>query len=224
MIKKLLREFYLLPRGEQRALFLLSLLVMFSLGVRIGFRMLPAREPPGMDQFRKEAEAFLAAVEAADSLDQMTSLKNNQSRHQTLPHADSGTQKKRVPNKISTVDLNAADSLPVFAGRIVKYRNLLGGFVSLEQLMEVYGMEGQTLQRIGPYIYIDSARIEKIDINSAGFHTLLRHPYLEYNDVKSLLNYRDIQGHIGSVREIWEYGLLGDSTLKRIAPYLLFSL
>jgi DNA uptake protein ComE-like DNA-binding protein len=195
--------------------------------------MLPAREPPGMEQFRKEAAAFFVAMEDADSLEQMASLQINRARYLTAPHADSGTQKKRVPYRISSVDLNTADSLallplpgigPVFAGRIVKYRNLLGGFVSPEQLMEVYGMEGETLQRIGPYIYIDSARVKKIDINTAGFRTLLRHPYLEFNDVKSLVNYRDIQGHIGSASEIWEHGILGDSTLKRIAPYLLFSL
>ena len=212
---------------------LLSLLVIITLGVRLGFQMLPAREPSGMDEFQEDAIAILAAMEEADSLKRAFASEGSHAGFHLKPAAFHSSQKWQKSREILPINLNEADSAallplpgigPVFAGRIIKYRRLLGGYVSPEQLMEVYGMEGETLRRIGPSIYIDSTMVEKLDINSAGFRTLLRHPYLEYNDVKALLNYRDLQGHIGSEGEIWEHGLLSDSTLERIAPYLIFSL
>ncbi len=64
MIRRILREFYLLPRGEQRALILLSLLLILSLLVRIAVRLLPGREPAGLEQFEQEARAILHALAA----------------------------------------------------------------------------------------------------------------------------------------------------------------
>ena len=53
------------------------------------------------------------------------------------------------------VELNMADTTtlkkvpgigPVFANRIVKYRNLLGGFYAVSQLREVYGIDEETIK------------------------------------------------------------------------------
>ncbi len=62
MIRKILREYYLLPRGEQRAMLLLSLLVILTLGARVAVRTMPAREPAGLEQFREEAMGILSRL------------------------------------------------------------------------------------------------------------------------------------------------------------------
>ena len=73
-----------------------------------------------------------------------------------------------------------------------------------------------------PVIYIDTTDIEMLKINSAGFRDLLRHPYLEYEDVRALMKYRDMEGSVRSFHEIMENNLLADTTLERILPYLDF--
>lgn len=222
-----------MPRGEQRAMLLLSLLVILALGVRMGVQLLPAREPSGMEAFREEALAILIAREEADSLNRPSEENTlpagaNSSLALTTSSSRSGYQPSR---KAPVINLNGADSTallplpgigPVFAGRIIKYRRLLGGYVVKAQLLEVYGIEPGTVDRISPSLYIDSSGVRKLNVNTAAFRELLRHPYLEYEDVKAIVNYRDVEGKIVSFREMWEHGLLADTTLDRVAPYIEF--
>ena len=128
--------------------------------------------------------------------------------------------------------LNEADSVallklpgigPVFAGRIIKYRSLLGGYYRIEQLSEIYGMRQETLDLVNPFLVLDTTFLKKLKLNKCEFRDLLRHPYLEYEDVLALVNYIDLEGEIRSHVEIRENGLLADSTLERIVPYLDFT-
>lgn len=219
----------MLPRGEQRAMLLLSLLVILTLGARVAVRMMPARQPGDLDQFQEEAQGILNALAEADSLKQI-SLQLNEPQDASKGYvygAHSGAR-----SKVSTIELNKADSLallslpgigPVFAGRIVKYRALLGGFCKVEQLSEIYGMKQETIELVTPLVVVDLTALEKLHVNNCGFRDLLRHPYLEYDDVKALVHYMDTEGRIGSLEEIRQNALLADSCLERIAPYMDFT-
>jgi DNA uptake protein ComE-like DNA-binding protein len=231
MNRRLYREFYLLPRGEQRALILLSLLLILSLLFRITVQLLPEREPDGMEEFEREARSILASLAATDSL-QRSTAGAKMAEEEGPPEV---VFRKRTPKKrgipAQPIDINRADSAellplpgigPVFAGRIVKYRNLLGGFVSLDQLGEVYGMPTETVDLIRSRVSIDSSSIRKIRIDSASFGELLRHPYLEYDDVKALVGYRDFKGDISSINELRMNQILPDSTLNKIDGYFDF--
>jgi competence ComEA-like helix-hairpin-helix protein len=195
---------------------------------RITVKMLPEREPAGLEEFEQEAAMLMAALAEADSLKQVRqdSLKDRVShrRTRTIPSFQQSTETYRV----QTVDINRADSAdllplpgigPVFAGRIIRYRNLLGGFVSVDQLGEVYGIPRETVEKIGSQLYFDSTAIRRIHIDSATFRELLRHPYLEYEDVKALVEFRDFKGDIGSVNELEINHILADSTLNKIDGY-----
>jgi len=241
MSKRLYREFYLLPRGEQRALILLSLLLILSLLFRITVQLLPEKEPKGMEEFVQEASMIRAAYRAADSLQQLRRDSIAQSRAGSSRYgspyssnramADNYPERQRNPTL--PIDINRADSAtllplpgigPVYAGRIVKYRNLLGGYVSLNQLTEVYGISPETLEMITDRIVMDTTSIIKLDLNRATFRELLRHPYLEYEDVKDLVNYRDFKGTIQSILELRENYILPDSVLQKVEPYLNYSI
>jgi DNA uptake protein ComE-like DNA-binding protein len=128
-----------------------------------------------------------------------------------------------------SIELNSADSAgllplpgigPVFAGRIISYRELLGGYHHTGQLSEVYGMRPETIELIDQYLNIDTSLICKIPLNTASFRQLLRHPYLEYDDVKAIVNYRDVMGRITSLQEIKEHALLADSIVEWAGYYL----
>lgn len=141
MSKRLYREFYLLPRGEQRALILLSLLLILSLLFRITVQLLPDRESEGMEEFEQEASLLMAFFAQADSLQQLRndsvqqrdSARRDESGKSGQPHPYTNTRKTGKP--VLPIDINLADSAqllplpgigPVYAGRIIKYRNLLG--------------------------------------------------------------------------------------------------
>lgn len=229
MIKKLIREIYLLPRGEQRALIVLSFLLILSLMLRIGVHFFPVREPAGLEEFTREARALMSAFARSDSLDQ--------AKRDSLRDQGSGTcnfcENQATPSRIfdPPIHINRVDSAgllplpgigPVFAGRIIKYRDLLGGFYCVEQLKEVYGMRDHTVELLSERIRIDSTAIRRIPLESASFRELLRHPYLNLEEVRVLVEYRDFSGNIQSQEELRENHIWSDSTLSRMLPYLEF--
>ncbi len=110
-------------------------------------------------------------------------------------------EKKAIP----IVDLNTVDSttlveLPQIgaytAMRIIEFRDKLGGFVDKEQLRDVKGMDEARFAAIQPFINLGEAEIHKIDVNRADFKTLVRHPYLSYEQVKRIFNQREKRGMI----------------------------
>lgn len=126
----------------------------------------------------------------------------------TTSVADNPSPEKPVSferKAIPILDINVADStvlveLPqigeVMASRIQRYRERLGGFVSLDQLYEVKGMDSARYATIKPYIVLENKEIRIIDVNRDEFKALLRHPYLEYEQVKAIVNHRERKGFI----------------------------
>lgn len=129
----------------------------------------------------------------------------------------SQTTETSPAKEIPILDINTADSLAlvalpqigeVMASRIHRYRDRLGGFVTLDQLFEVKGMDSTRFAIIKPYIILDNKEIRKLEINRDEFKTLLRHPYLEYDQVKAIVNHRERKGLIKN----WEQlkGIVGE--------------
>lgn len=126
------------------------------------------------------------------------------------------------------LDLNAADSAellrvpgvgPYFARRIVRYRERLGGFVSPEQLREIPNLPDsvQTWFRVTA----EKAR-SPLRLNTATFRELLRHPYLNYEQVKAIVNYRERQGALQTLQELSLSEAFTPVDLERLTPYVSF--
>jgi competence protein ComEA len=109
---------------------------------------------------------------------------------------------------------------PVFSKRITAYRELLGGFYSTEQLREVFGIDSLKFEQISEHIFIDSIKLRKININSADFATLIKHPYLNRNQVNSILRIRERHGKYNSIADIKKSDLITEKDFSKIAPYL----
>jgi DNA uptake protein ComE-like DNA-binding protein len=124
-------------------------------------------------------------------------------------------------NEADTLDLQQLPGIgPSFARRIVKYRDLLGGYCSKEQLLEVYGMDSTRYAGISEWVTIDAAGIRKMDINTVTIKELLKHPYFELYTAKSILNYRKEIGQYTEVVQIRDARLVYDQLYKKIEPYL----
>ena len=129
-----------------------------------------------------------------------------------------------------TITLNEADTtrwkmIPgigtSYASRIVKYRELLGGYVRKDQLLEVYGLNEELYARISPYITPDSVW-RPLPVNLAEFSELLRHPYLNYEQVQAIFNLRRKKGKIETIRELAMLDQFTQEDIKRLEPYLEF--
>ena len=127
------------------------------------------------------------------------------------------------------VELNSADTLEFdklkgigfsYAKRIIKYRELLGGFVRKEQLMEVYGFDQERHNALSSVVFVDDSKVKKININADVFEGLKRHPYIKYNLANLILNYRKQHGNYKSVEDIKQLNLMNDELLSKISPYL----
>lgn len=136
---------------------------------------------------------------------------------------------KTMSSERIKVELNIADSaalvkLPgigqVYAKRIIKYRNLLGGFYSKKQLLEVYGFPEETYLKIKPDVLVNPALIKKIRINFAEYNDLLRHPYFNKKQVKALLNYRDKNGAFDNISAILLVSGIDSVSYQKMQPYL----
>ncbi len=108
----------------------------------------------------------------------------------------------------------------VFSSRIVKYRQLLGGFSSLEQLHEVYGLKPETIENILPYLMLDVGQVEQININFAEPDELARHPYISWDMANAIVDFRSANGFINDLQAIRLNKLMNEADFQRISPYL----
>lgn len=132
-------------------------------------------------------------------------------------------QNVRIP------DLNSADTaqlmaLPgigkVLAYRIIKYRDALGGFVTTEQLREVYGLSAETVDRISASIDLDTSKRVLLDLRSDSFQVLLRHPYLDLEMVKKIFQTRKTSPALLNPASIDELLGIPPDKQGKIAPYI----
>ena len=153
----------------------------------------------------------------------------NPKQHSTTPPQTKSKPARRVTSvEMTIIDLNTADTtilkqLPgigaAYAKWIVDYREKLGGYCETEQLLEVYRMDTNRFNEIERFIKIDSTFIPKrLRINNDAFKGLLKHPYLEYDDVKKIVNYREQKGLITSWGQLEK--IIGDEINPRLRYYI----
>jgi DNA uptake protein ComE-like DNA-binding protein len=133
--------------------------------------------------------------------------------------------------KRQTIELNSADTTvlkslkgigSVYAGRIIKYRTILGGFYNTEQLKEVYGITDELFMSICADISVDTTSLKKIKLNRGDLTYRLKHPYLQKEQVKALLAYMKKNNSIDSVGTLERMNVFTKEELNRLRPYLCF--
>lgn len=139
-------------------------------------------------------------------------------------------QTKTYAAKFSAVEINTADtsafiSLPgigsKLALRIVNFRDKLGGFHTIDQIGEIYGLPDSTFQKIKQYLKLDNAGIKKININTATVDELKAHPYIKYSLANPIVAYRNEHGAFSKIEDIKKIMAVTEEIYKKIAPYLV---
>lgn len=125
------------------------------------------------------------------------------------------------------VDVNLADTSELkkipgigrgIASRIVRYRTRLGGFYSLEQLLEVEFVTPEMLE----WFALGDESVRKLEINKASLEQLRSHPYLNFYQAKAIVEHRRKRGDIKSLSQISLYEEFTEKDLQRLSAYVSF--
>ena len=138
------------------------------------------------------------------------------------------TIKKPVKKPRPMVDINTADTTllkslygvgPYLSGAIIEERKRLGGYHSLNQLLEIYAFAPEILEDNKTRITC-SGIVTKININDADLNLLKAHKYINYKTANSIIKYRKQHGPYKSIEDIKSIVTLRDSVYMKIEPYL----
>ncbi len=214
-----IKEWFGFTRRERRSTFVLLIIVAVIIGLRYSI--------PESNMTIEDISSVISpdtlietgpAVKKPGALSGYRIEEASAGRHQTKP------QKSRI-------DINTCDSAmliklpgigPVLSVRIIKYRNLLGGFARVEQLKEVYGLPAETYEKIKGRIFADSTRIMRIDINTATYNKIIRLPYFEKYEVSAILKYRELKGKISGIQDLIDNKLITMEKAWKVRPYLKY--
>lgn len=175
-----------------------------------------------------EAEKYLIEMNASDG--KIITLSSSKgyypisNKTADLVDSPTSTVKEKLLIDLNTADTTALKKLvgigPAYANRIVNYREALGGFISLDQLQEVYGLKQETIDKILPNLIISETEIVKIDINKATIDELKTHPYIDWKVANSIVQIRNNYGKFASIDGILKSDLIDDALFQKIKPYI----
>ena len=211
------RDLLYFSRGERRALCLLLAIVAGGWGLMVWMDHQSTNQPPaetGPQQVAPD-DTIPTAVTTADTV-----IPPPTDRQPTTPlraeraPIDRRIREYRYPPRESNkfpegtiVDLNRADSLtlqrvpgigPTFARRIVKYRELLGGFREVGLLV-------------------------RRDLNQLSFKEMLRHPYIDFDQARALTNLIRRKGRISGWDEVRLLDEFPETAIQKLDAYFGFS-
>ncbi len=172
--------------------------------------------------FVKDKFSYLEANEANRQIVIVDSLSSNQKQY-----------KYEIKKDSVYLDLNNSDTLDlqevrgvgkVRARNIYKYGQKLGGYISVEQLKEVYSIDSATFEQINPHFYAGKTEIRKININSDDPKYLARHPYIDFALAKAFIRFRKkYEKDFTKIEDIKLVHLMDEETYNKLRPYIKLS-
>ena len=127
-------------------------------------------------------------------------------------------EERIVLNRADTAQLRKVPGIgSYFARKIVEYRERLGGYYRVQQLLEI---EDFPETAVDFFIIPDDTQLRKMNINRLSLNELKRHPYLNFYQARAIVDYRRLHGTIQSLDQL---SLLRDfprEAIERLTPYV----
>lgn len=138
-------------------------------------------------------------------------------------------QTNLVKQKID-INLATADDLKKIYGigeglsaRIIQERQKWGGFVSMEQLKYIWGIQPEVAERLLVAFEVShQPAITKIKINSCSLKELMQIPYVQYGLARSILAYRSRSNNPINIEDLLKIDQFPVDKINIIALYLEF--
>lgn len=224
------RDAFTFTRSELRGFRILTFLLMLIIICRlVYFRFIPPpvftfSVPPAWACDDSSAHECLQPNESESNGNSYSSHRSRNQRDTTKPR-EYGAVFKRS----RMVELNSADTLelrslpaigPYLARKISDYREKLGGFYSVDQLLEVYRLTPGKLDTIRPFLLVDTTLVRRIPINTVTLDQLLPHPYLSRSQTRGLLAYREKHGPFARIEDLKKCLLIDENTFGKLRDYV----
>ena len=125
-------------------------------------------------------------------------------------------------NKYSPIDINEADSaawasLPgigkVLSKRIIHYKQRLGGFRSVEDLRQVYGLADSVYTKLLPYLRLSVAEKGKPNLNTLTAQRLSQIGGIDSEIAQAIVIYRQQNGPFQNLNGLRQLVFINDSLL-----------
>lgn len=125
------------------------------------------------------------------------------------------------------VNINKADSLELIsvkgigaytANKILKERELLGGFHSTQQLIDIYPIDIEKYEKLKDQIFC-KGDFRQMDLNNANYNELVKHPYINKGVAESILNFRNNIRPFIKVEELKQLEYVDSVLYLKIMPY-----
>ena len=186
---------------------------------------LTEKQAASIEKYKSKGGRF----KTADDLRRMYVL-SDEMKDRLVPYVKINGVNSNLSAKSSyIIEINTADSAafealygigPVLSSRIIRYRKSLGGFYSIEQIAEVHGLSDTTFQLIRHQLTVNPSSIVRIDINTADYEVLQKHPYIRARIAHAIIGYRDTNGKFTSLEQIKGLKVISADIYKKLEPYL----
>ncbi|MDR1757793.1 MAG: helix-hairpin-helix domain-containing protein [Bacteroidales bacterium] len=241
-----MKSFFQFTRGERGAIGVIASLIfalfLFSFAYKNvekrPFDILPFQDRVDdftRQQARKEDSVQLVFASRKHQGESKNSEKEDNPTGYFYP-VDTTARKKNpwAPDKSYAIikkEINCCDSsdlmaVPLFgqkrARELLKYREKLGGFYSIEQFAEVFVLQKIPLSHLQTYFTANEALIRKININKATYGEMIPHPYFDAYLTKSILHYREKKGPFRSMEEVKEATGAYPELIEKLKHYIVF--
>ncbi len=124
-------------------------------------------------------------------------------------------------NRCSADDLIQLSGIgPILSARIIRYRGLLGGFISTGQLKEVYGLDSSIVDLISDRLTLTYDTIVPLMLDSCTFSELARHPYIGPAAGGLIIKYRSLMGVSVTLGDLVRQKVMSTEQAARLAPYV----
>ncbi|WP_299518519.1 helix-hairpin-helix domain-containing protein, partial [uncultured Flavobacterium sp.] len=153
----------------------------------------------------------------------------NQPKKQYTSYSNNKFENKKP---IVKVDINLATQEdlikvygigPALSERILKQKESLGGFVSMEQMQFIWGLSPEVVENLNKHFIVTAEpKISKVDINNASVKELAKFPYFNYSIAKEIVTHRSMNGEIKNIEDLTKIKGLPSEKIKIIALYLEF--
>jgi competence ComEA-like helix-hairpin-helix protein len=154
----------------------------------------------------------------------ITSVHNNYPSYNNEKPTFSREDRKPITVNVNEADTTAFIALPgigsKLSARIIAFRDKLGGFYSIEQVGETYGLPDSTFQKIKSRLQVDVNGVRKINVNLATKDELKVHPYIRWNLANAIVEYRNQHGTFKSLEDLKNIVLIDQATFDKISHYL----
>lgn len=109
---------------------------------------------------------------------------------------------------------------PFYANKIIEYRNMLGGYYSLDQVLEINRFSTELIDSLKTRCFVDTDKIKKMDLNSITAAELQSHPYFRLSVARDIVNLRNKKSKFKKVEDILQSEFIDEKLFNRISPYL----